>query len=94
MVLISLKVCLIVFWGILNFYLLCTTTVVLHINIGYKLLTSKEPNVLREHNLNFNRLCKLEKWSNEAEILVCGGQPSYLSNKTILTQNKFTVNEL
>ena len=35
----------------------------------------KEPWMLREHNLNFERLCKLEKWSNEAEILVCGGWP-------------------
>ena len=24
--------------------------------------------MLREHTFNFNRLCKLEKWSNEAEI--------------------------
>ena len=57
-------------------------------------IVSKEPSVLKEHNLNFGRLCKLEKWSNGAEILVCDGQPSYLSNKTILTQNKFTVSEL
>ena len=42
--------------------------------------------MLREHNLNFDKLCKLEKWSNGAEILVCGGQPPYLSNETILTQ--------
>ena len=52
-------------------------------------LTPKEPSVLREHNLNFGRLCKLEKWSSGAEILVCG-QSSYLSNKTIFIQNKFT----
>ena len=58
------------------------------------LVNSKEPSVLREHNLNFDKLCKLEKSSNGAEILVCGGQPSYLSKKTILTQNKFTVSEL
>ena len=54
----------------------------------------KEPSVLKEHNLNIDRLCKLEKWSNGAEILVCGGQPSYLSDKTILTQKKFMVSEL
>ena len=34
------------------------------------MLAPKEPSVLREHNLNFGRLCKLEKWSNGAEILV------------------------
>ena len=45
-------------------------------------------------NLDFDRLCKLEKWSNGAEILVCGGGPLYLSNKTILIQNKFMVSEL
>ena len=50
--------------------------------------------MLRKHNLNFDKLCKLEKWSNEVEILVCDGQPSYLSNKTILTQNKFMLSEL
>ena len=50
--------------------------------------------MLREHYLNFGKLCKSNKWSNGAEILVCGGQPSYLSNKTILTQNKFMVSEL
>ena len=50
--------------------------------------------MLREHDLNFDRLCKLEKWSNGAEILVYGGWPSYLPNKTILTQKKFTINEL
>ena len=54
-------------------------------------LTPKEPLDPREHNLNFDKLCKLKKWSNRAEILVCGGLPSYLS---ILTQNKFKVSEL
>ena len=49
---------------------------------------------LRKHNLDFDRLCKLEKWSNRAEILVCGRGPSDLSNKTIFTQNKFMVSEL
>ena len=44
--------------------------------------------------MDFDRLCKLEKWSNGAEILVCDGRPSYLSNKTIFTQNKFMVSEL
>ena len=50
--------------------------------------------MLNEHNLNFDKLRKLEKWSNEAEILVCGGRPSYLSNKIILTQIKFMIGEL
>ena len=54
----------------------------------------KEPWILRKCNLDFDRLCKLEKWSNGAEILVCGRGPLYLSNKTILIQNKFTVSEL
>ena len=57
-------------------------------------LISKEPQDHREHNLNFDRICKLEKWSNEAKILVCGGRPSYLSNKIVFTQNKFMVSEL
>ena len=57
-------------------------------------LTPKKPRDPKEHNLKFDTLCKLEKWSNWAEILVCGGRPSYLSNKTILTQNKFMVSEL
>ena len=57
-------------------------------------LTPTEPSVLMEHNLNFGRLCKLEKWLNGAEILVCGAHPSYLSNKTIFTQNKFMVSDL
>ena len=58
------------------------------------MLTPKESSVTSGGNLNFDRLCKLEKWSNGAEILVCGGRPSYLSNKIILNQNKFTVSEL
>ena len=48
----------------------------------------------QKRNLDFDRLCELEKWSNGAEILVCGAGPLYLSNKTILIQNKFTVSEL
>ena len=36
-------------------------------------LTPKEAQDLREHNLNFDRFFKLEKWSNEFEFLVCGG---------------------
>ena len=50
--------------------------------------------MLVEHNLDFDKLCNLEKWSNGAEILVCNGGPSYLSNKRILAQNKFMVSEL
>ena len=50
--------------------------------------------MLKEQNLDFDKLCKLEKWSNEAEIFVCGGGLSYFSSKTILTQNKFTISEL
>ena len=50
--------------------------------------------MLRVHNLNFDKLCKLEKCSNGAEILVCSEGLSFFSNKTILTQNKFTVSEL
>ena len=30
----------------------------------------------------------------ELKFWLSGGGPSYLSNKTILTQNKFTVSEL
>ena len=63
-------------------------------SLGDCTLIPKEASVLREHNLNFDRLCKLEKWLNGAEILAHGRQPSYLSNKTILTQNKFMVSEL
>ena len=62
--------------------------------IIYKFLTPKGLNVLWEHNLNFGKLYKLEKLSNRAEILVHGGGLSYLSNKTIFIQNKFTINEL
>ena len=50
--------------------------------------------MLKGHNLNFDKLCKLEKWSNEAKILVCGGGPSYLSNKIFFSQNKVVVSEL
>ena len=56
-------------------------------------LIPKEPRDPRDHNLKFDRLYKLEKWSNGAKILVCGGRPSYLLNKTILTQKKFMVSE-
>ena len=47
-----------------------------------------------KHSLDFERPCKLEKWSNGAKNLICGGGSLYLSNKTILAQNNFTVNEL
>ena len=63
-------------------------------NLLLCILIPKEPWVLKVQNLDFDRLYKLEKWSNGAEILVCDGGPSNLSNKTILTQNKFTVSEL
>ena len=63
-------------------------------NLVLCILIFKEPWVLRKCNLDFDRLCELEKWSNGAEILVCGGGPLYLSNKTILIQNKFRINEL
>ena len=56
-------------------------------SLGIK-LTPQELSVLRDPNLNFRRLCKLEKWSSGVEILVCGGRPSYLSNKTILAQKE------
>ena len=58
------------------------------------ILILKEPWILGKLNLDFDRLCELEKWSNGAENLVCGGGPLYLSNKTILIQNKFRVSEL
>ena len=29
-------------------------------------LIPKEPWVFKDHNLNFDRICKLEKWSNGA----------------------------
>ena len=63
-------------------------------NLVLCILIFKGPWVLKKHNLDFNRLCDLEKWSNGAEILVCGGGPLHLSNKTILIQNKFRVSEL
>ena len=63
-------------------------------SLDVKGLISKDPRVLRKHNLNFDRLCKLTKWSNGVKILLCGERPSYLSNKTILTQNKSMVSEL
>ena len=59
-----------------------------------ELLTLKVSSVPSGNNLNFDKLCKLEEWSDGAEILVCGGRPSYLSKKTILNQNKFTISEL
>ena len=45
-------------------------------------------------NLDFDRLRELERWSNGAEIFVYSGGPLYLSNKTIVIQNKFRVSEL
>ena len=63
-------------------------------NLVLCILILKEPWVLKKGNLDFDRLCELEKWSNGAEIFVCGGRPLYLSNKTIVIQNKFRVNEL
>ena len=63
-------------------------------NLLLCILIPKEPWILKEHNLDFDRLCRLEKWSNGAKILVCGGGPSYLSNKKIFTQNIFMVSEL
>ena len=50
--------------------------------------------MLLEHNLIFDRLYKLQKLLNGFEVLHYGGGQSYLSNKTILTQNKFTISEL
>ena len=58
------------------------------------LSTPKESSVPSGDNVNFDKLCKLKKWSNGAKILVCGRRPSHLSNKTILNQNKFIVSEL
>ena len=63
-------------------------------NLVLCILILKEPWVLRKGNLDFDRLCELEKWSKGAEIFVCGGGLLYLSNKTIVIQNKFTVTEL
>ena len=57
-------------------------------------LAPKVSSMLLEHNLNFNRLCKLEKLLDGFDILHCGGGQSYLSNETIFTQNKFTVSKL
>ena len=51
-------------------------------NFIISILIPKVSSVPNGDNLNFDKLCKLEKWSNGAEILVCGGRPSYLSNKT------------
>ena len=48
----------------------------------------------QKRQFRFDRLRELEKWSNGAEIFVCGGGPLYLSNKTIVIQNKFRVSEL
>ena len=63
-------------------------------NLVLCMLILKEPWIFKEQNLDFDRLRKLENWSNGAEILICGGRPSYLSNKTMLTQKKFTVSEV
>ena len=63
-------------------------------NLVLCILILKEPWVLRKCNLDFDRLCELEKWSNGAEILLCSGGPLYLSNKTILIQNKFRISAL
>ena len=61
-----LKYCKLCIFSLLNLLLRCKKL------LKYFIIP-KEPSVLKEHNLNLNRLCKLEKWSKEAEILVCCG---------------------
>ena len=61
---------------------------VIHFVVKYTFKPLKNQVFPSGDNLNFDRLCALEKWSNGAEILVCGGRPSYLSNKTIFNQKK------
>ena len=63
-------------------------------NLVLCILILKEPWVFKKGNLDFDRLCELELWSNGIEIFVCDGGPPYLSNKTIVIQNKFGVSEL
>ena len=63
-------------------------------NLVLCILFFKKPWVLKKGNLDFDRLRELGKWSNGAEIFVCGGGPLYLSNKTIVIQNKFRISEL
>ena len=57
-------------------------------------MSPKVSNVLPKHNSILSRLYKLEKLLDGFEILRCDGGLSYLSTKTIFTQNKFTTSEL
>ena len=45
-------------------------------------------------SLDFDRLRKLENWSNGAALIVCDGGSLYFSNKVVVIQNKFMVSEL